>query len=44
MAYDGVERHAALYIEGNPQGGGVSRETVYLVHSMGVLDLVYGCG
>ena len=23
MAYAGVERHAALYIEGDPQGGGV---------------------
>jgi hypothetical protein len=23
MAYDGVERTAALYIEGNPQGGGM---------------------
>ena len=23
MAYDGVERHAALYIEGGPQGGGL---------------------
>ena len=42
MAYAGVERHAALYTQGVPTGRGhVSRETMYLVHSMGVLDFVY---
>ena len=49
MAYAGVERHAALYIEGTHRAGGsVSRETLglwvlYIGRiSRGVLDLVYG--